>query len=357
MQIYLLDGRHYICRGGVLRKAAKFSQGDKYVLRGSPRRWHIAIADSSQGKAGEWVDEAVSQVFSVDGGVPAAHIKKEAQHNAWRQYADAGYDAFAEYQGQVEAIAGNIKIYKRLYDKVNARRKNAKASEMRQIDETSFALLQQIKDKKDELLPIFQKMRSRLIDPKVKAAGLDIKTSRSIPADRAEQLQTAADEFYGLAGEKANKIGALTIRKTKEARAYADYEKREINVGSQAKKDSSERKAQDDKFTLFHELGHFLERSHPDILQSSLGFIASRSRSDTPKKLSEIVPGTAFYDEDEVAYEGNFITPYAGKVYGDFATEVISIGVEPFAHERSMMNFYLEDEGHFMLILGVLSHV
>jgi hypothetical protein len=56
-----------------------------------------------------------------------------------------------------------------------------------------------------------------------------------------------------------------------------------------------------------------------------------------------------------MAYPGNWINPYVGKVYDDYpSTEVVSMGLEQFASPRAMAQFYLKDKEHFALTLGII---
>lgn len=103
--------------------------------------------------------------------------------------------------------------------------------------------------------------------------------------------------------------------------------------------------------TLIHELGHQIEYSNPSIKQAANDFLERRTAGKEVKTLNELTNSTRF-EPHEVAKEGGFINPYVGKIYGDKATEVVSMGVE--ALWRYPSQFIKDDPEHASLIIDIL---
>lgn len=107
--------------------------------------------------------------------------------------------------------------------------------------------------------------------------------------------------------------------------------------------------------TLWHEFGHFVEFSNPEIYRSMVDFRDSRATSRRPESMNKLMD-TTFYRRTEVALPGNYISPYVGKVYrGQNATEVFSMGFQYFHNSTAMVSLYEKDPEYFKLIVGSLS--
>jgi len=109
------------------------------------------------------------------------------------------------------------------------------------------------------------------------------------------------------------------------------------------------------KQTVFHEVGHSLETVRQSILDMALDFRTSRVTSNIPTKSAKRVAKA--WTLREAVLPDKFITPYVGRPYemfgGDVATEVISVGVEHFAHPELMFRLYSIDRDHFHMILSL----
>jgi hypothetical protein len=127
-------------------------------------------------------------------------------------------------------------------------------------------------------------------------------------------------------------------------RAYANKGAGVINVGK------SEQKA-----VIFHEVGHHLEYSNPELKESANAFLQKRSTGQ--KETLRKITGNQAYKANEVALTDSFINPYVGKIYKDGSTEVISMGLERFSTPEAMKKFRDQDPEHFHYILGVLAYV
>jgi hypothetical protein len=105
---------------------------------------------------------------------------------------------------------------------------------------------------------------------------------------------------------------------------------------------------------IAHEIGHHVEKSDHSVAQATSDFLNRRRESSSAYPLTEIVPGS-HYQEQEVAYKDDFITPYVGKLYhGQIDTEVFSVGFEHFADSAKMLELRTRDPEHFNLVLDYL---
>jgi SPP1 gp7 family putative phage head morphogenesis protein len=109
------------------------------------------------------------------------------------------------------------------------------------------------------------------------------------------------------------------------------------------------------KQTIFHEVGHSLEKITKDNLDMAVGWRTSRVTSNIPTKAKTKVKRAWTLKEKVLPDE--FITPYVGRPYvrlgADRATEVVSMGVEHFATPELMFRLYSVDPDHFHMILSL----
>lgn len=108
---------------------------------------------------------------------------------------------------------------------------------------------------------------------------------------------------------------------------------------------------------VFHEYAHHMEYENPRLAVASRKFIEDQATSSEIMKLKDIT-GDQNYGDNEMAFPGNFIHPYIGKIYGHAGspTEVISMGVEQFTDPRQMAFFYKQYPEHFNFTLGAILH-
>jgi SPP1 gp7 family putative phage head morphogenesis protein len=83
--------------------------------------------------------------------------------------------------------------------------------------------------------------------------------------------------------------------------------------------------------TVIHELGHVLEHHNFVARQASLTFLQRRTDGERARPLG------GGYRTDEISRPDNFINPYIGKDYQDYATEVMSMGLEQFYADASLL--------------------
>jgi len=122
-------------------------------------------------------------------------------------------------------------------------------------------------------------------------------------------------------------------------RAGSDLETRVIKMGS---KDVAE--------TYFHELGHMME-TDKKIRAKAHKWVRRRGNRKT-MPYNKIV---TWSKDTEMAYKDKFIDPYIGKIYGNGATEVMSVGLEQFTSYANIAKFAKRDFDHFAFIHGVLT--
>lgn len=106
--------------------------------------------------------------------------------------------------------------------------------------------------------------------------------------------------------------------------------------------------------TLFHEIGHVIEKTIPELKKKC--FLWRDSRRDPQKGtmlLSEVT-GNSKYGKEERVVVDDFIDPYVGKVYPGGGTEVFSMGLQQFATPESLRLFAEKDFDHFSFIVGIL---
>lgn len=113
---------------------------------------------------------------------------------------------------------------------------------------------------------------------------------------------------------------------------------------------------QDLKRLVLHEVAHRAEYRNPTVGIANKSWVRARAESagnstTDPTPLEKLVP-KGDYEKGEVALEDHFINPYAGKVYPDSATEVLSLGLEHFSSPDRMLQLYRRDPEHFFLTLG-----
>lgn len=113
----------------------------------------------------------------------------------------------------------------------------------------------------------------------------------------------------------------------------------------------------DQKWVIYHETAHHIE-FEPHNLAVGIGpqFVRDRATGD-PQPLSRVGAGGLFYGygDDEIAYPGNFINPYMGKVYkGENYSEVISMGVQDFVDSSRLSHLAKADPEFLALVVGVM---
>lgn len=131
--------------------------------------------------------------------------------------------------------------------------------------------------------------------------------------------------------------GTLETKKIKSRGYYNDYYKVLAVTG-----EAEERRIK----CAFHEIGHRMEKTIPDLLQLEKAFYDRRTKGCALEWLGE------GYDKKEKARRDKFVKMYMGKDYGGYAYELVSMGFElAFADPLTIM----QDEDMCEWILGILA--
>ena len=130
---------------------------------------------------------------------------------------------------------------------------------------------------------------------------------------------------------------------------------------AKAQKDSLIQIDPKDTGTLLHELAHRVERNYGEetangytpMMNAQLGFLRDRRGIEPLRKLRDIT-GNSYYDDHEVAFEDQFVTPYIGKDYSGNASEVLTMGLQMVFYPSHHYNLEKDPKmRHF--ILGMLA--
>lgn len=173
---------------------------------------------------------------------------------------------------------------------------------------------------------------------------IDERTQQKMPA----QLRSWARAFYRLTGANAPVPERLTFTQSTD-RAFFDAGQGLLNLGRNIDAD-----------TVFHELGHAMETDVFDVMQATESWRNARAENAhgtlEPVALAQLCPG-ARYPVEEQAMQDHFISPYVGRVYEVFGSEVLSMGLEHFVSTARMTQLFERDPEHFLLIMGALQEV
>jgi hypothetical protein len=203
---------------------------------------------------------------------------------------------------------------------------------------------------KSKVSSAVNKLKPKPFDGKISSAAqlLEKLTGPKKEGDRLTEKISVAPELLNHVKDFNRLVGRdLNIKEVRLApeRSYADMGAGLIVIDSR-KPASSHRVA------LFHEMGHFLERSSPKIMTQAKEFIEQKATG--PKQLLAKLTGDNRYGSEQ-AFPGKFVFPYVGKTYISGSTEVISVGLEHFISPLAMSKLYKADPEHFNLIARLLS--
>ena len=117
------------------------------------------------------------------------------------------------------------------------------------------------------------------------------------------------------------------------SRAHYDIDNKTVFLSKRGK-------IQPPQSEVIHELGHWLEDTHPEIQDEVDQFYRKRTKGEPLVKLKQLIPANGL-GEDEITRRDKFVHPYIGKHYnvpGGFVrqkgvTEVLSMGLE-LMHEN-----------------------
>lgn len=169
-----------------------------------------------------------------------------------------------------------------------------------------------------------------------KSAILRLKKQGYLESDLREHMA----EFYRLTG---GRIGKAFIETKGDRRANAVFWNGVINIDGHFTKK-----------TLFHEMGHLLERE-PKFVAMSEAFRDGRAKKEKGTRSLRSITKNRGYRSNEVAYTDDFFHPYIGKVYRYRATEVISMGMQMFGDPEDTVFLAERDPQMFNMMLGFMS--
>lgn len=101
---------------------------------------------------------------------------------------------------------------------------------------------------------------------------------------------------------------------------------------------------------LYHEFGHQLEHSNPEIRRACQQFLFDRTRGESSQQLSKV--SGRHYNKHEMTKKDKFFDAYVGKQYGSGDTEVLSMGLAEIMDNP--VTFAEKDPEHFDLICDIL---
>jgi hypothetical protein len=83
----------------------------------------------------------------------------------------------------------------------------------------------------------------------------------------------------------------------------------------------------DGKTVVVHEMGHWLEDWDAAVRRKATDFLNARTAGEQAELLVQITGNNA-YRPNEVSKRDKFLDAYAGKIYSDGSTEIVSMGVQ-----------------------------
>jgi hypothetical protein len=175
--------------------------------------------------------------------------------------------------------------------------------------------------------------------------NIDTAAQQQMAKDKISEsdLKSWVNEFHHQTGLPAP--SQLNFRYTKGRPNY-DGQTDAINIGDRFS-----------KRLALHEMAHRAEGRNPEIAQASRDWVRARNQrggfSTDAVPLSTLSP-KGDYEDDEVALEDSFVSPYIGKQYKSGDTEVHSMGLEHFASPELFVKLYQQDPEHVFLTLGAL---
>ena len=202
--------------------------------------------------------------------------------------------------------------------------------------------------------PITQvKIKAFVKSGKISAAAqlLEDLRSRTSPIDAAILTgKIKVDKSLIKDANDFNQLTGLELKRLKEIRLLPERSSADIKAGiiTIDSRNGPDRQ----RASVFHEMGHFLERQSPDNIKKANDFVLSKATG--PKELLSKIMNDNRYGPSESAYPGNFLNAYVGKTYLSGATEVISVGLEHFVSPLALSKFFKAAPDHMELVAGML---
>lgn len=188
-----------------------------------------------------------------------------------------------------------------------------------------FDIVNHIGDK-DKLKSIFSNFREMggIISKDSWAQG-----SSKVIKDELEEAFSYYPKEWSEIPEKQNKkilarkskrgffsAGAVNSKGNAYDKKYPDYKDGYLTIAAEGTR----------KGVPYHEIGHMIEWSNPNVLRIEKEWVNKRTIGEKPISLKKIFPNSG-YRLTEVTKKDSFVSPYIGKDYTDY-TEVLSMGLQ-----------------------------
>ena len=158
-----------------------------------------------------------------------------------------------------------------------------------------------------------------------------------------DKVRADMAEFYRFTG---GRVSVVRIHSKGDRRANA------TDIEAHGKVGTVNLDGSFDKRVLWHELAHHME-ADPVAKAMAGRFIQRRSVDGKTYSLRSLT-GQNGYRSDEIAVQGNFFSPYVGKVYANGITEVFSMGVESFSDPMLLAQRAMYDPQTLEFVAGFL---
>ena len=225
---------------------------------------------------------------------------------------------------------------------------------------------QQLKSEERELARRAAAMKPRLVEAlRASCAGIlatekfqprphkshKLRTKSKLVGVAALRLAHVEDVFQAAYPERSSEM--ISIKLTKRKRAFQDPRDGSINLNKASLREAS------------HELAHTLEGNHRGYSGplTVKPYQVAIHQAVTMSHLTRVEKGqhTDYTGKGELCFNDQYSSLYAGKLYGDGASEFVSVGVENFfgnsspnAAAEKLADFALRDPHHFLVTYAIL---
>lgn len=211
-------------------------------------------------------------------------------------------------------------------DEINGKKKEMYAARDRG-DQTEFKrhsdeLFKLRKQQRTESKAANEAIKSRLhANPK----GTEMSIHNRLTGSQAKNTEKSIQEFTKFVDPKVLTNKTIVVNGTPKDRSYASN--RQIYLGKRA-----------DRTTTFHEMGHFMEQSNPEVRGKAFRFLNRRTQGENAEWLGN------GYDRRETYKKDRFLDKYMGKQY-HHDTEIVSMGLQYM--QKSPLTLARKDPDYF----------
>lgn len=247
--------------------------------------------------------------------------------------------------GDENAYRIKAEAYNEFHAEVYSKAREAKLKELRIKREAEESALSQVGGK---LISSVLDLSTITADEAVKWAAAQEITKQAVARLKkigypVDKVRADMAEFYRFTG---GRVSVVRIHSRGDRRANA------TDIEAHGKVGTVNLDGSFDKRVLWHELAHHMEA---DPLAKAMAGRFIRRRSVDGKTYSlRSLSGNKGYDASEKALNGNFFSPYVGKVYASGITEVFSMGVESFSDPVLLARRAMDDPQTLEFVSGFL---